>query len=322
MPAFRQLESEDVREYWSDEAHDFTPWIADDIQSAESSFVEDVLGLDLELVSTERSVGRYQLDVLAKVNADGRKVVIENQLTASDHDHLGKVIAYAAGIKADIIVWIGPQFHDEHIDAVQWLNKNSHEGIDIFAVELEVVTIGDSEPAVRLSPVAEPSEWTDRIQRSERDLTGTEQTYEQFWTELRDRIEQESTPLRPRRPYHRGYYENPFGHTDVQLGFAATKQSDNIACRLTIDNVELYETLATNRAEIDAALDTDLEWEPPASGSKLNRGTITATREGDIFVEDKRGQRWQAYHDWFLEIGAQFHDVFGEYIRNLSGNHD
>lgn len=315
MPTFRQLKTQDVRDYWADEAREFTPWVADDIQSEQSSFLEDILGLDLELVATERHVGRYQLDVLAEVSADGRTVVIENQLTSSDHDHLGKSIAYAAGIDADIIVWIAPQFYDEHVDAAHWLNKNSREGIDIFAVELNVVTIGNSDPAVQLSAVAQPSEWTDRIQRNESDLTQTEQIYEQFWTEFRDRLEQTPSPLRPRQPPQRGYYDNPMGHSDALLSFAATKQSNEIACILTLETVDLYEKLSAQRDEIESEFETDLDWRPPADAQpESDRSRIKAAREGDIFVDEARDQRWEEYHTWFIEMGTKFHEVFRDRI--------
>lgn len=48
------------------------------------------------------------MDILASTVNVGRTVVMENQLGSSDHDHLGKSIAYAAGVDADIIVWIVP----------------------------------------------------------------------------------------------------------------------------------------------------------------------------------------------------------------------
>ena len=134
---FHELEPQDVREYWTHEAHDFTPWLATSIGSEEVSHLEDVLGLDLEVTETEKSVGKYNVDIVAEVVDDGRQVVIENQLSSSDHDHLGKSIAYAAGVDADIIVWISPTFNDEHRDAIQWLNKNSREGIDLFAIRLD-----------------------------------------------------------------------------------------------------------------------------------------------------------------------------------------
>lgn len=111
---FHELEPPEVREYWTHEAHDFTPWLADAIETEEMSHIEDVLGLDLEVTETEKSAGKYNVDIVAEVVGDGRQVMIENQLKSSDHDHLGKSITYAAGVDADIIVWISPTFNDEH----------------------------------------------------------------------------------------------------------------------------------------------------------------------------------------------------------------
>lgn len=123
MTQFRALEPQNVRDYWSHEAREFTPWLADAIRTEDASHLEDVLGLDLEVIETEKSVGKYNVDIVAEVADDGRIVVIENQLEQSDHDHLGKSIAYAAGVDADIIVWITPKFNDEHRDAIQWVNR-------------------------------------------------------------------------------------------------------------------------------------------------------------------------------------------------------
>lgn len=75
---FRNLEKQDVREYWEYEAQDFTPWLADETQSDDISHLEDVLGLELEVDEVEKSVGKYSVDILARVEADGRNVVIEN----------------------------------------------------------------------------------------------------------------------------------------------------------------------------------------------------------------------------------------------------
>lgn len=136
MPEFTELSREAVRSYWTDEARDFTPWLADRIDAEEPSELENAVQLDLRSRGTEQSVGRYNLDVLAEAEG-GRTVVIENRLERSDHDHLGKCLAYASGVDADIIR-VSPKFNDEHADAFQWLDGHTQGRIDLFALRLEV----------------------------------------------------------------------------------------------------------------------------------------------------------------------------------------
>lgn len=243
-PDFRELESQDVREYWDHEAQDFTPWLANQIRSENASHLEDVLGLDLEIIATEKSVGKYSVDILSEVGADDRQVVIENQLNTSDHDHLGKCIAYAAGVDADIIVWVSPSFNDEHKDAFQWLNKNSREGIDLFAIRLEVWKIADSPPAVRLNPAEDPSEWKSKAKRSEGEVSEMKNLEEEYWTQFRDLITERRTPLRPRKPKPEHYYDNPIGRTGYKLQFKHKSAEKNLYCQLVIeDDTDSYKKL-------------------------------------------------------------------------------
>jgi len=51
--------------------------------------------MDLELTTAEAPVG-----ALARDLATGRVVIIENQFGATNHDHLGKILTYAAGLEA------------------------------------------------------------------------------------------------------------------------------------------------------------------------------------------------------------------------------
>ena len=62
----------DLRLVWTNEATDFTPWLADniDVLSAE-------LGLSLEVIETESSVGDFSLDILAQDSNTDNYAVIE-----------------------------------------------------------------------------------------------------------------------------------------------------------------------------------------------------------------------------------------------------
>lgn len=312
---FRNLEKQNVREYWEHEAKEFTPWLADEIQSDETSHLEDVLGLELEVDEVEKSVGKYSVDILARVEADGRNVVIENQLTQSDHDHLGKSIAYAAGVDADIIVWIAPRFNDEHRDAVQWLNSNTREGVDLFALRLEVWKIGNSAPAVRLNPVDQPSEWKAKARRTEGEISEWAERGEEFWTLFRDRIEQNRTPLRARKPAPRHYYSNPIGKSGFHISFLFHQKAAERGIILYVeDDEQAFWQLHDEKEQIEEELGHSLNWvEPEETRGGNMRSTIQLRTDGDLNDRDM----WDDHIEWFLEYGERFHEVFGDRLQQL-----
>ncbi|MFC4406707.1 DUF4268 domain-containing protein [Haloarchaeobius iranensis] len=314
-PEFDSLTRQDVREYWEHEEQDFTPWLARAIEGDDPSELEDALGLDLEVLEREKRVGKYSVDIYARVVDDGRKVVIENQLNTSDHDHLGKAIAYAAGVDADIIVWIAPQFNDEHTDAFQWLNSSSREGINLFAVRLEVWKISDSEPAVRLNPVEEPSAWKEMAKRTDEELSETKTLQEQFWTAFANRIEETGSQLSARKPRPQHWYNNPIGRGGFALKFTLNSVENRLACGLLIrDNADAYRELESQRDEIDPRFEEDLEWvEPETTRAGKERSQIIVTRDADLKKEDE----WDTYLAWLLEQGERFHDVFHDRVRTL-----
>ena len=63
-------------------------------------------------------------------------MVIENQLTKSDHSHLGQVLTYAAGLEATTVIWIAKEFRDEHRATLDWQNAITEERFQFFGVEL------------------------------------------------------------------------------------------------------------------------------------------------------------------------------------------
>ncbi|MEV7551979.1 DUF4268 domain-containing protein [Amycolatopsis sp. NPDC089917] len=141
------------RDVWKHEVGDLTPWLAANID-----VLSDAIGLPLTVVGQEVLVGDFRLDIHA-TDPDGRTVIIENQLEASDHSHLGQLLVYASGLEASTAIWITTRLRDEHRSALTWLNERTDSDVRAFGIELSVVHIGDSLKAPVLDVVVEPNDW-------------------------------------------------------------------------------------------------------------------------------------------------------------------
>lgn len=309
---FGYISEESVRIYWADEAREFTPWLADSIDAEDPSKVEDTIQLDLTLRGIEQSVGRYNLDISLRQR---RSDSVYREPAQNVHNHLEKCLAYASGVDADVVVWICPEFTDEHSDAFQWLNDHSEEGIDLFALRLEVWRIGDSEPAVRFTAVEEPSEWKDQARRSS-DLSDSQKLYQNFWTDFRDAIAASETPLRARKPKPHNWYNNPIGRSDMKIQFKASIRENKLASQLVIDdNPEAFEVLRDDAEAIQSQVQGDLEWHPVEEAPEnSSRTRISVTRDADFELEDQ----WPGYQDWLLERGTELHDAVHHRVRDLN----
>lgn len=158
---FGRLRDIPLRSAWVNEARDFTPWLASNIDH-----LGDAIGIPLELFGSEVAVGPYSADIEARNKIDGTVVLIENQLEASDHGHLGQVMTYLAGLKAQVIVWVAPAFREQHLSAIRWLNEHTADNFSFFAVRLRVVQIASSPLAPIFEVVEKPNNWDRQIKQS------------------------------------------------------------------------------------------------------------------------------------------------------------
>jgi hypothetical protein len=69
MPEFGELKPVDIRELWPNEARDFTPWLAENIER-----LGEAVGMDLEIVAQEAEVGDLSLDLLVKDPTEVRRM--------------------------------------------------------------------------------------------------------------------------------------------------------------------------------------------------------------------------------------------------------
>lgn len=184
MQEIGQLRTISPREAWRHEELEFTPWLSENLAA-----LGEVIGMALELENREVSVGNYFADIVASCPVDGSVVLIENQLEKADHGHLGQVMTYLAGTKAETVVWIATEFSDAHLSAVSWLNAHTVEPYAFFAVRLRVVRIGDSLPAPVFEVLEKPNNWERRIQAEQQERqarSGRADDREAFWARVLD----------------------------------------------------------------------------------------------------------------------------------------
>ncbi len=179
------LEQVEVRQIWPHEAHDFTPWLADNLDKLSA-----VLHVDLEREGTEVQVGRYRADIVARIPQDDTRVLIENQIDEANLQHLGQVLAYLAGLDAEIVVWIATGFDEAHLSAIRWLNEHTADPFAFFAIRLEVVCIGDSKPAPVFDVLERPNRWQRQAQEVNRSgaLSEIGRFRREFWAHFVSRI--------------------------------------------------------------------------------------------------------------------------------------
>ncbi len=256
-----ELKEIDVRKIWKHEQYDFSEWMAEP-QNIER--LNDILGLTLVDVSKEAYVGSYRCDLVAKDETTGIKVVIENQLEASNHDHLGKIITYASGLDASVVVWIVTKAREEHRSAIEWLNNNTTSNVDFFLLEVHAYKIGDSLPAVKFEVVEMPNDFIKNakapVQSGEMSKSQSERLM--FWTEFNDRLAERGKPFNIRKATTDHWYNVSVGTSEAGICITLVNKENYVGLELYINNnKDLFDSLYSKRAKIEEELGMHFDWQ-------------------------------------------------------------
>ena len=154
------VEIEELREVWEIEDRDFTPWLA---KEENIELLSNAIGIDITVTSTEEAVGNFRADIFGYETDTSNKVIIENQLTKTDHTHLGELITYAAGKNANYVIWIVKRATEEHRAAIEWLNSHTDDECGFFLCEIKLYKIGDSPIAPLFNILEKPNSWVRTI---------------------------------------------------------------------------------------------------------------------------------------------------------------
>jgi Domain of unknown function (DUF4268) len=293
----------DIRSIWAHERFDFSAWLLEN-----GDYLAEVLEIDLELERAEEPVGDFSLDLIGRDLTNEAVLIVENQLEATDHSHLGQVLLYAAGTGAGTIVWISPQFRAEHRQALNWLNENTGDDFHFFGVEVTAIRVDDSLPAPMLSLAVQPSEWQKRVREKTiaSGITGKAKFYVDFWPRFIERAQAEHPGWTKRGP---GVH--PDSWLDMSSGIsgapinACFSQGKRLKNELYIDsgdadkNLELFRALESQEEILEGAYGRPLTFE-----ELPNR---RACRVAEYFegADVTETERHDEFIDWFFDCGER-----------------
>ncbi|MDE2988140.1 MAG: DUF4268 domain-containing protein [Chloroflexota bacterium] len=313
-----QLEEVVVRKAWSDEAQDFTPWLAEHLD-----LLGDAIEANLELEDIEVQVGGFSLDILAM--SERGLVAIENQLEQANHSHLGQLITYASGLNANILVWVATGFRQAHLDAVDWLNALGASTVNVFAVQVRVVKIDESRMAPDFRALASPKGWSQKPgplgETTGMSVEERELRYRFFAQLTANALERSITPL----------WAGPAAQSKsficLEKGCGLVYWVDLlrrglVTVKLYIDmgsverNHSVFDGLFDNQSEIESCLGFEPEWFPPdPNGPKRRKtGRVMVQRSASI---DDSSQQTQETLEWILHVLEKFQEVLEPRLRAI-----
>lgn len=300
-------EIKDLRRVWPHEALDFTPWLAEDENLA---LLSDAVGLEITVDETESSVGDFNVDIYAVETGTDRKIIIENQLEDTNHDHLGKLITYASGKSADIIIWVVKRAREEHRAAIEWLNNHTDEDIAFFLVEIKLYQIGSSEIAVKFEVVEKPNDWTKEIKRNI-STSPTHQARYDYWVAFNEYAFKNAIfakTFNKRKASTDSWMTLSVGSSACFISLSQIRKYNHIIVEWYISNdKELYHKLYANKEVIENEMGVQLEWNE-LPDKKASRIIVYKT----VDFEDK--DSWTEQFAWMQDMALKMKKAFKKYL--------
>lgn len=296
---------DDLRTIWPHEARDFSKWLA---QEENLALLSDTIGIDIALEERESSVGDFNVDLYATEEGSGRKIIIENQLEFTDHDHLGKIITYASGKGAEVIIWIVKHARDEHKQAIEWLNQHTDENVGFFLVEIELWKINDSLPAPKFNVVEKPNDWAKAMKVVE-GLSALQKLQLDFWQAFNEHafVKPEFKKVfSQRKPSPQHWYSVSIGRSTYHISFTVNTQKKRLGAEIYFSgDKDAYGRFMEHKEEIEKELSMPVEWREANKDCR-----ILVLTNGDI----KKGtDAWNGYFDWFCDMGIKLRDIALKY---------
>ena len=307
-----RLKKVELRDVWKHEAKDFSEWLA----SPENiELLAETLGIEIEVIDREVEVGKYRIDILAKENYTENKIIIENQLEVSNHDHLGKIITYAAGLDAKYIIWILKDVRDEHLKAIQWLNDIVTNDVYFFLVKIELWKINNSDVAPSFEILSTKNNWVSTIKNSssaseiKNSYKEQHEKHYEFWLNLESYMKNNNITLRHHKPRQQHWLVFPVNGKYGHIAAIASKQKTQNKIGVSFDikeNFEFYDFIKEKiEKEINFKNDTIIFYK-----AEKDSGFRIFYNVEDVFDKNKEA----VYFEWILERIEKLNLIYSKYI--------
>lgn len=255
-----KIERVPLREVWKNEAKDFTSWLFDNL-----GVLGEEIDIDLTAVEKEENIGSFSADIVAE-DGSGQKVLIENQLEKTDHDHLGKILTYVSNLDAKTAIWVSSNPRPEHERAIDWLNETG-SGVNFYLVKVEAYKIGSSDPAPKFTIIAGPSEKTEAVGEEKKEFAKRHKLRLEFWRSLLEKSRQKTNLHSNISPTKYSWIGTGAGMSGLGYNYAITYKYGQVELYIDFgkgydkDNKSVFDQLYSKRKEIEQAFGEALRWE-------------------------------------------------------------
>ena len=310
MQIGKKTRVQDIRSVWKKE-NDFSDWL---VTEDGMSLLSEELGIEVENLCREVRAGDYPCDIVGNLLGDEHHVVvIENQYGKTDHDHLGKLLTYAAVHKATTGIWISETISDDHRKVIDWLNENTPDNVNLYLVGLKLYRIGDSAVAPQLDVVCRPNYEVKVVNNpyTPGDIERREWRV-RMWNRIGDAIRAQGPTFRLQKPSGDHWSNIAVGRSGFCLSMLLNAKNKNIAVEIviTVDwKADAFNTFLDQRGDIESLLGP-LDWHP-LEGKKSARIMLI----GDI--DPKDATRQDEVDAWFAINVQRFYDVFKDRVARL-----
>jgi len=299
-----------TRNVWKNEEKDFTPWLAKNID-----VLGEKLGMDLSLMEREADVGEsFEADLLVE-GPGGDLVVIENQFGKSDHDHLGKILTYLTNLEAKTAVWICENPQPEHIEAVDWLNKNSPQDISFYLIRLEAFQIENSPPAPHFSIVSEPSKQMKEAGAVKEEMAERHIRRLDFWEKLLEKSKVKTDLFLNVSRSKENWITTGAGKAGLAYVYVILMNSARV--ELYIDtgdankNKKIFDELYKKREQIETDFGDQLDWQR-LDDKRASRIAKIVENKGLVNIDD-----WFSIQDNMIDAMIRLEKALSKHIRQI-----